>query len=166
MVQKSSYKFKNLKIEHKGDLRHMFKDSILLINSDCTSGLEAELYGLPTINYRPQRIVDYDTTSGLNSLGNLSSNPEEVIQLVDDHIKGIKKLKMGQGLSKLKKYIFNINDLGFATNNIAKDIVTFISLNDFKTKNSKFNFFVSFLKFKNHIRNTYNKYKFKNIITK
>lgn len=64
--------FKNVFVDKSGDVRPYIRASEVVIHSECTTGVEAEIAGKPNINFRPcKKIEKYEgfSVAGVNNVG-------------------------------------------------------------------------------------------------
>ncbi len=101
--------FGNVFIDKSGDVRPFVRAAKLVIHSECTTGIEAEIAKVPNINYRPCMDVSaYSpyTVSGVNDVGYVVKTYPELSQKVADVIAGgftFEPVEMG-----VQDYIVNV----------------------------------------------------------
>ncbi|WP_299178374.1 surface carbohydrate biosynthesis protein [uncultured Neptuniibacter sp.] len=113
----------NLIVEKQGDVHRVMRDASLVIHSECTTGLEAELLGKPHINFVPFPEEEGEGVVGLRSIGMKAATKEDVKQNLIEFFENSHLTDSDNSI--IKKYIHNISSLGEATTELAQDISEF-----------------------------------------
>lgn len=113
----------NLTVEKEGDVHRVMRDAMLVIHSECTTGLEAELLGKPHINFVPFPCDEGEGVVGLRSIGMKASKTADVKRHLSEYITNSNRID--PDYSVIEQYIHNISCLGDATTVLAEDIFDF-----------------------------------------
>ncbi|MCG7536345.1 surface carbohydrate biosynthesis protein [Pseudoalteromonas sp. OOF1S-7] len=156
----------NLTIDNTGDVKHIFERTKLLIHSECTTGLEADLQKIPTVNFIPFPDDGGEGVVGLRSIGTVCHETQGVLSAIDDFLKTEKQGQpaLENNEREIDYYISNLNELGKATDILAQDLdAYFNSSTSAYNKNYTHAFKVNVF---NKLRNLKNKYKYRNVSKK
>lgn len=148
----------NLTIDNSGDVKDVFSNTKLLIHSECTTGLEADLQGIPSINYIPFPDDKGEGVVGLRSIGEICFDVPSIINKINLFLDGDLNHEDGRQ-REIDYYISNLRNLGEATNQVAEDVNLYYMNNSVQYKTNYLNFYKASAI--NHVRNLYKLIKFK-----
>ncbi|MAA74156.1 MAG: hypothetical protein CMN28_05570 [Salinisphaeraceae bacterium] len=120
--------FDNVFIEKGGDVRPVIRAAMAVIHSECTTGIEAEICGIPNINFRPTMGNEkYDTYSvaGVSEVGDTAKGYLEVKEQLE-------KLRRGECLAPkntkaVQDIVNNADGIHEACDLMASSIEGFVS---------------------------------------
>ena len=156
----------NLKIDNNGDVKNVFSKTKLLLHSECTTGLEAELQRIPNVNYIPFPEEQGEGVVGLRSIGAVCHDIESVCSSIDEFLENEDAFfdKFSKEDREIEHYISNLNNLGYATDMLVSDIAEFYLNNQNKlTVNYMYGVRVAIF---NVLRNIKNGIKYRNVSKK
>ena len=116
--------FDNVSITKEGDVRPWIRGSRIVIQSECTTGLEAYISGIPTLNFQPE-CYDFDDykVAGLSDVGVVVTSYQE---LEFEYRKALCGSSQVSGRTEVKDYLYNLAPARAATDVIVEDIVSYI----------------------------------------
>lgn len=109
IYKKAFQNFPNVIINREGDIRPWLRAASLVIQSNCSTGLEASLMSTPVINYIPDEIKDSKLNNKyIDRIGNLCTNITDILYTTDNMLNGTNCTNtIPEGM---KEIINNINE--------------------------------------------------------
>ncbi|GAA1337383.1 hypothetical protein GCM10009647_080070 [Streptomyces sanglieri] len=125
----------NLYVDNSGEVRPWISAAEVVIHNSCTTGIESAAMKTPVISYEPISQSRYDFNLP-NFVSDSANRSEEVCKKVKSYLNG-KEYNLNENqLSRLQKYIFNINSTKSA--DLICNSLESIDLND-EIKTDNFN---------------------------
>lgn len=118
--------FNNVFVDKSGDVRPFIRASEVVIHSECTTGVEAEIAGRPTINFRPcMNIEKYAPFSveGVSNVGLLCCDYESLYDSLQSALSG--QSQSNDSLHNAAPYLANVMGNSFAFERIVQMIDEF-----------------------------------------
>jgi surface carbohydrate biosynthesis protein len=123
--------FDNVYIDKDGDVRPFIKASKLVIQSECTTGVEAEVARVPHINFRPAMIMkDFEgwDVAGVSDVGEIVSNFQGLHDAVKKYTEI--KFKFEDSDSNISEYLISVKPDLRSTDLIVSKIKDFADVNE------------------------------------
>lgn len=147
--------FENVFVDKSGDVRPYIKASKLVIQSECTTGVEAEVAMIPHINFRPAMNVNgFDgwDVAGVSDVGRLVTNYSELLAAVSMYV--LNGFVAEEADADVSDYLANVNEDVKSSDLIIDELILFSKLNKdvskvndyFSFNGMQFKFFVMGLK--------------------
>lgn len=115
--------FENVIVEKSGDVRPYIRAAEVVIHSECTTGIEAEIAGKPTINFRPcMNMPKYEgfSVEGVCDVGSLCNSYESLKISLERALS--RQLDRESALSNAGPYLDNCNEFEFSFNKVVNAI--------------------------------------------
>ncbi len=120
--------FSNVTVSKSGDVRSFIRASDLVIHSECTTSIEAELCEKPNINFRPAagmpEFMPYEV-SGVNEVGVIVKDHNELIDGVRHFLENDFIYEPFQNVGDLAAYLSNVSSSDEASDLIVEKLVEF-----------------------------------------
>lgn len=123
--------FSNVFIDKDGDIRPFIKASKLVVQSECTTGVEAEVACVPHINFQPIKNVDDFTgwnVAGVSDVGLIVNNFQTLKEAVQSHLTTNSKFE--RSTSNLPEYLSNVKADVVSSDLIVSQIKNFAEKNN------------------------------------
>ncbi|MGX1923780.1 surface carbohydrate biosynthesis protein [Vibrio sp. NH-7] len=124
----------NVIVSKEHDLRTVAKASKCVIHSESTSGLESAVSGVETINFVTNVINNKKRIAGVNLVGEIVSNSDDLISVFEDVINNTSR---SSNYEKPCQFVRNYNSYHNAMNELVEDVKCYYKNADYKTSLNK-----------------------------